>query len=146
MDDLLFDVDFFIDSSTGLIGLTAHTLQKKFVDAILQKAKDVKANKIITNGNLASVIQDYAGYYHSSSIPLKTYYNIYPMGKIGDISIFVDQYQRWDHNYIYFENDDKKLVRELKIKAINNTITEEDKLRIGRVYSGLVKDTNGILF
>jgi hypothetical protein len=150
MEDIFFDVDFLVDEnkkSSG--GSITYKAQQKLLNKVIEKAKEIKANKIVTNGNLASVIQD-SGNYKMSNLLSISLSNInpgglYTMGQIDGIKIFVDPYMRWDDNYIHFENDDEKLVRKLKIKSVENTLTEEDNNRIGRIYSGLVKDTNGIL-
>jgi len=61
------------------------------------------AQYLITNGNLASVIQDIAGYTLSpvQAGKLNTNGQLYPMGNIGTISIYVDPYMRWDDNQIF---------------------------------------------
>jgi len=145
-NDVFFDVDSYMFSGTmGLTGLNVSQLQQKLINKIVKKAKEIKANKIITNANLASVIQDSRNYSFNPPMTNIKPGETYTMGQIDGVKIFVDPYIRWDDNYIHFENDDEKLIRKLKIKSVENIMTEEDKNRIGRIYSGLVKDTNGIL-
>ena len=143
--EIFFDVDLIVEKKNWSV----YDIQKKLINKVIKKAKGIKANKIVTNGNLASVIQDSGNYSISNtlSVPISKIApgESYPMGQIDGIKIFVDPYMRWDDNYIYFENDDVKVIRKLKIKNVENILTEEDKNRIGRIYSGLVKDTNGIL-
>ena len=143
--EIFFDVDLIVEKKNWSV----YDIQKKLINKVIKKAKGIKANKIVTNGNLASVIQDSGNYSISNtlSVPISKIApgESYPMGQIDGIKIFVDPYMRWDDNYIHFENDDVKVIRKLKIKNVENILTEEDKNRIGRIYSGLVKDTNGIL-
>ena len=143
--EIFFDADSYMYSGS----MSIYQLQQKLINKVIDKAKEIKANKIVTNGNLASVIQDSGNYSISNtlSVPISKIApgESYPMGQIDGIKIFVDPYMRWDDNYIHFENDDVKVIRKLKIKNVENILTEEDKNRIGRIYSGLVKDTNGIL-
>jgi hypothetical protein len=62
------------------------------------------AEYIVTNGNLASVLQDCATY-TLATIPGGSNLNVngqlYPVGKIGNMTLYVDPYMRWDDNRIF---------------------------------------------
>ncbi|MFW6225863.1 MAG: hypothetical protein ACOC3V_02790, partial [bacterium] len=62
------------------------------------------AQYVVTNGNLASVIQDIAGYTLNPVVGgsnLNTNGQLYPVGKIGNMTLYVDPYMRWDDNRIF---------------------------------------------
>jgi len=91
-------------------GETYHSIQRKLVAKINNASNFIAtdgrvgpAQYLITNGNLASVIQDVAGYTISpvQASKLNTNGQLYPMGNIGTISIYVDPYMRWDDNQIF---------------------------------------------
>ena len=91
-------------------GETYHSMQRKLVAKINNASNFIAtdgrvgpAQYLITNGNLASVIQDIAGYTLSpvQAGKLNTNGQLYPMGNIGNISIYVDPYMRWDDNQIF---------------------------------------------
>lgn len=110
-----FNVDSYLSlpSGDGFAapgGETYHSIQRKLVAKINNASNFIAtdgrvgpAQYLITNGNLASVIQDIAGYTISpvQAGKLNTNGQLYPMGNIGNISIYVDPYMRWDDNQIF---------------------------------------------
>lgn len=105
-----FDVDAYL-AGTAPGGETSHSMQRKLISKI-NNASNYIANEgrvgpaqyIVTNGNVASVIQDIAGY-TLNPIPggsnLNTNGQLYPVGKIGQMTLYVDPYMRWDDNRIF---------------------------------------------
>ena len=108
-----FNVDDYLDKDTGIApgGETTHSIQRKLITKI-NNASNFVANEgrvgpaeyILTNGNLASVIQDIVGY-NLNPVPGTSKLNIngqlYPVGKVGDKTLYVDPYMRWDDNRIF---------------------------------------------
>jgi hypothetical protein len=106
--------DFNVDAYLGIGaatpgGETTHSIQRKLIaklnnasNFIATEGRVGPAQYLVTNGNLASVIQDVAGY---TLNPVKANLNangqLFPMGNVGNISIYVDPYQRWDDNRIF---------------------------------------------
>ena len=92
-------------------GETTYTLQRKLASKI-NNASNYIANEgrigpaqyAVTNGNLASVLQDVA---NNTLVPmvggsnLNTNGQLYPVGKIGNMSLYVDPNMRWDDNRIF---------------------------------------------
>ena len=105
-----FDVDtYFAVSAPG--GETSHAAQRKLLSKV-NNASNYIANEgrvgpaqyIVTNGNLASVIQDIAGYTLNPVVGgsnLNTNGQLYPVGKVGNMTLYVDPYMRWDDNRIF---------------------------------------------
>lgn len=105
-----FDVDtYFSTSAPG--GETSHAAQRKLLSKV-NNASNFIANEgrvgpaqyIVTNGNLASVIQDIAGYTLNPVVGgsnLNTNGQLYPVGKVGNMTLYVDPYMRWDDNRIF---------------------------------------------
>lgn len=143
-EDILFDVDLFM-TKNNYSQILYREVQRQFIESIIRKGREVKANKIVTNSNLASVIQDSASLY----IPLSKNFTgeLYLVGNLNGIDIFIDPYMRWDDNYIHFERCfDRKFIRKLKIKTLENSLSDEEKdIKIGRIYSGFVIDTKTVL-
>jgi hypothetical protein len=107
-----FNVDNYLYGNSANIpgGETTHTIQRKLVAKINNASNFIAtdgrigpAQYLVTNGNIASVLQDIAGYILNPTNvgKLNTNGQLYPMGNIGNISIYVDPYQRWDDNQIY---------------------------------------------
>ena len=103
----IFDLDTSYATST-LGGETTHAVQRKLVTKIAHASNYIAtegrvgpAQFLITNGGLAAALQDIAGY---TINPLKSKLNgqgqLYPVGSIGDISIYVDPYMRYNDNRI----------------------------------------------
>jgi len=89
-------------------GETTHAMQRKLVSKILNASNYIAtegrvgpAHFAVTNGNLASVLMDIAGY---TINPVKSKITgsgqLYPVGQIGDISIYVDPYMKYNDNRI----------------------------------------------
>ena len=107
--------DFNVDAYTAINGVapggeTYHSIQRKLVAKINNASNFIAtdgrvgpAQYLVTNGNLASVLQDVAGYTIApvNASKLNTNGQLYPMGNIGNISIYVDPYMRWDDNRIF---------------------------------------------
>jgi hypothetical protein len=105
-----FNVDAYLAVGAATPGgETTHSIQRKLIAKINNASNFIAtegrvgpAQYLVTNGNLASVIQDVAGY---TINPVKANLNangqLFPMGNVGNISIYVDPYQRWDDNRIF---------------------------------------------
>lgn len=105
-----FNVDAYLAVGAATPGgETTHSIQRKLIAKINNASNFIAtegrvgpAQYLVTNGNLASVIQDVAGY---TLNPVKANLNangqLFPMGNVGNISIYVDPYQRWDDNRIF---------------------------------------------
>ena len=102
----IFDLNTNYASSTG--GETTHAVQRKLITKIAHASNYIAtegrvgpAQYLITNGGLAAALQDIAGY---TVNPVKSKLNgsgqLYPVGSIGDISIYVDPYMRYNDNRV----------------------------------------------
>jgi len=92
---------------------------RNFVKDEIEKMCTNDVVEIITNGNLASVIQDFQGYDLSNfDTKLEKDENgrakNFPMGKIFEKQIYVNPYMRWDDDRILFKIDDNN-INELEI-------------------------------
>jgi hypothetical protein len=108
-----FDVDTYIGGAgfgPAPGGETSHSIQRKLIAKINNASNYIAtegrvgpAQYLVTNGNLASVIQDIAGYTinPTGAGKINTNGQLYPMGQIGNITIYVDPYQDWDDNRIF---------------------------------------------
>ena len=106
-----FNVDNYVKLGANTPGgETTHSIQRKLVAKINNASNFIAtdgrvgpAQYLVTNGNLASVLQDIAGYTINpvNAGKLNTNGQLYPMGNIGNISIYVDPYMRWDDNRIF---------------------------------------------
>ena len=104
----IFDLDTAYAASGSLGGETTHAVQRKLITKIAHASNYIAtegrvgpAQYLITNGGLAAALQDIAGY---TINPVKSKLNgqgqLYPVGSIGDISIYVDPYMRYNDNRI----------------------------------------------
>jgi hypothetical protein len=104
--DTIFDLNTAYTTSVG--GETTHAVQRKLITKIAHASNYIAtegrvgpAQYLITNGGLAASLQDIAGY---TINPVKSKINasgqLYPVGSIGDISIYVDPYMRYNDNRI----------------------------------------------
>jgi hypothetical protein len=104
----IFDLDTTYVSSAGIGGETTHAVQRKLITKIAHASNYIAtegrvgpAQYLITNGGLAAALQDIAGY---TINPVKSKLNasgqLYPVGSIGDISIYVDPYMKYNDNRI----------------------------------------------
>jgi hypothetical protein len=105
----LFDLNTTYAATAGAVGgETTHAVQRKLITRIAHASNYIAtegrvgpAQYLITNGGLAAALQDIAGY---TINPVKSKMNtqgqLYPVGSIGDISIYVDPYMRYNDNRI----------------------------------------------
>jgi hypothetical protein len=105
----LFDLDTAYAANNNAIGgETTHAVQRKLITRIAHASNFIAtegrvgpAQYLITNGGLAAALQDVAGY---TINPVKSKLNgqgqLYPVGSIGDIAIYVDPYMRYNDNRI----------------------------------------------
>ena len=100
-----FNVDTYL-ASGGPTGETSHAVQRKLVTKILHASNYLAtegrvgpAQFVVTSGRIAAALSDIAGY---TINPVKSSVNasgqLYPMGTIGDVQIYVDPYMRYDDN------------------------------------------------
>lgn len=104
----IFDLDTAYAGTGGPGGETTHAIQRKLITKIAHASNFIAtegrvgpAQYLITNGGLAAALQDIAGY---TINPVKSKMNsqgqLYPVGTIGDISIYVDPYMKYNDNRI----------------------------------------------
>jgi hypothetical protein len=105
----IFDLNTSYATTANYVGgETTHAVQRKLVTKIAHASNYIAtegrvgpAQYLITNGGLAAALQDIAGY---TINPVKSKLNgqgqLYPVGSIGDISIYVDPYMRYNDNRI----------------------------------------------
>jgi len=105
----LFDLNTdYAANNNAIGGETTHAVQRKLITRIAHASNFIAtegrvgpAQYLITNGGLAAALQDIAGY---TINPVKSKLNgqgqLYPVGSIGDISIYVDPYMRYNDNRI----------------------------------------------
>ncbi len=103
----IFDLDTAY-AGTTVGGETTHAVQRKLITKIVHASNYIAtegrvgpAQYLVTNGGLAATLQDVAGY---TINPTKSKMNgngqLYPVGQIGDITIYVDPYMKYDDNRI----------------------------------------------
>lgn len=97
------DVDTYIQD---LGGETSHAAQRKLVTKILHASNFIAtegrvgpATFVVTNGRLGAALADISGY---TINPVKSNINatgqLYPMGTIGEVQIYVDPYMTYNNN------------------------------------------------
>jgi hypothetical protein len=103
----IFDLDTsYVAGMQG--GETTHAVQRKLITKIAHASNYIAtegrvgpAQYLVTNGGLAAALQDIAGY---TVNPVKSKLNgqgqLYPVGSIGDIAIYVDPYMKYNDNRI----------------------------------------------
>ena len=103
----IFDLDTsYVSAMAG--GETTHAVQRKLITKIAHASNYIAtegrvgpAQYLVTNGGLAAALQDIAGY---TINPVKSKLNgqgqLYPVGSIGDIAIYVDPYMKYNDNRI----------------------------------------------
>ena len=102
----IFDLDTAYAGAVG--GETTHAVQRKLITKIAHASNYIAtegrvgpAQYLITNGGLAAALQDIASY---TLNPVKSKLNsqgqLYPVGSIGDISIYVDPHMKYNDNRI----------------------------------------------
>jgi hypothetical protein len=95
-------------ASTSVSGETTHAVQRKLITKMVHASNYIAtegrvgpAQFAVTNGGLAAALMDIAGY---TINPVKSKISgqgqLYPVGQIGDISIYVDPYMRYNDNRI----------------------------------------------
>ena len=89
-------------------GETTHAVQRKLITKIMHASNYIAtegrvgpAQYLVTNGGLAAALADITGY---TINPVRSKINasgqLYPVGSIGDISIYVDPYMKYNDNRI----------------------------------------------
>ena len=103
----IFDLDTaYVQAGPG--GETTHAVQRKLITKMVHASNYLAtegrvgpAQFAVTNGALAASLMDIAGY---TINPLKSKLNssgqLYPVGQIGDIQIYVDPYMKYNDNRI----------------------------------------------
>jgi hypothetical protein len=103
----IFDLDTsYVTNGPG--GETTHAVQRKLITKIAHASNYIAtegrvgpAQYLVTNGGLAAALSDISGY---TINPAKSSINaqgqLYPVGTIGDIQIYVDPYMKYDDNRI----------------------------------------------
>jgi hypothetical protein len=95
-------------ASNAVSGETTHAVQRKLITKMVHASNYIAtegrvgpAQFAVTNGGLAAALMDIAGY---TINPVKSKISgqgqLYPVGQIGDISIYVDPYMRYNDNRI----------------------------------------------
>jgi len=104
----IFDLDTTYAGSTIVGGETTHAVQRKLITKMVHASNFIAtegrvgpAQFAVTNGGLAASLMDIAGY---TINPTKSKINgsgqLYPVGQIGDIQIYVDPYMKYNDNRI----------------------------------------------
>jgi len=104
----IFDLNTDYAASAAIGGETTHAVQRKLITRIAHASNYIAtegrvgpAQYLITNGGLAAALSDISGY---TINPVKSKMNaqgqLYPVGSIGDISIYVDPYMKYNDNRI----------------------------------------------
>ncbi len=103
----IFDLNTaYVTTMAG--GETTHAVQRKLVTKVVHASNYIAtegrvgpAQFAVTNGGLAAAFMDVAGY---TINPVKSKLNgsgqLYPVGQIGDITIYVDPYMKYNDNRI----------------------------------------------
>lgn len=102
----IFDLDTAYTTNVG--GETTHAVQRKLITKMVHASNYIAtegrvgpAQFAVTNGSLAASLMDIAGY---TINPVKSKLNgqgqLYPVGQIGEISIYVDPYMRYGDDRI----------------------------------------------
>lgn len=102
----IFDLN--TNYTTGVGGETTHAVQRKLITKMVHASNYIAtegrvgpAQFAVTNGGLAAALMDIAGY---TINPFKSKLNgqgqLYPVGQIGDIQVYVDPYMRYNDNRI----------------------------------------------
>lgn len=102
----IFDLDTAYAGSVG--GETTHAVQRKLITKMVHASNFIAtegrvgpAQFAVTNGGLAAALMDIAGY---TINPTKSKINgsgqLYPVGQIGDIQIYVDPYMKYNDNRV----------------------------------------------
>jgi hypothetical protein len=103
----IFDFDV-ADYASILGGETSHAVQRKLISKILNASNYIAtegrvgpAQYVVTNGNIAAALQDIAGYtINPTKSNISGSGQLYPVGQIGEVSIYVDPYMKYNDNRI----------------------------------------------
>lgn len=106
--DSIFDLNTDYVGNSQIGGETTHAVQRKLITRIMHASNFIAtegrvgpAQYLVTNGGLAAALADVTGY---TINPVRSKLNasgqLYPVGSIGDISIYVDPYMRYNDNRI----------------------------------------------
>lgn len=118
-----YNVDKIVSENKGLSGgKTTFEIQQGIIDMIKESAEGNNCNKIITNGNIGSLLQDVVNYsinnehtpIESSKIEEKDGEKVYNMGKIDDMELIIDALMLWDDNKIFLY-DNKELKETIEV-------------------------------
>jgi len=105
----IFDLNTaYVTLGGGIGGETTHAVQRKLITKLAHASNYIAtegrvgpAQFAVTNGGIAAALMDIAGY---TINPVKSKMNgagqLYPVGTIGDIQIYVDPYMRYNDNRI----------------------------------------------
>jgi hypothetical protein len=104
----IFDLNTVYAGSAIVGGETTHAVQRKLITKMVHASNYIAtegrvgpAQFAVTNGGLAAALMDIAGY---TINPVKSKITgqgqLYPVGQIGDISIYVDPYMKYNDNRI----------------------------------------------
>ncbi len=106
----IFDLDTsYASQAAGFVGgETTHAVQRKLITKMLHASNYIAtegrvgpAQFAVTNGGLAASLMDVVGY---TVNPVKSKLNgqgqLYPVGQIGEIQIYVDPYMKYNDNRI----------------------------------------------
>jgi hypothetical protein len=104
----IFDLNTVYAGSAIVGGETTHAVQRKLITKMVHASNYIAtegrigpAQFAVTNGGLAASLMDIAGY---TINPVKSKITgqgqLYPVGQIGDISIYVDPYMKYNDNRI----------------------------------------------
>ena len=96
------------NSVSGPGGETTHAVQRKLITKMVHASNFIAtegrigpAQFAVTNGGLAAALQDIAGYtINPSRSKMNTNGQLYPVGQIGDIQIYVDPYMKYNDDRI----------------------------------------------
>ena len=101
--------DFDVQDYAGILGgETSHAVQRKLISKILNASNYIAtegrvgpAQYVVTNGNIAAALQDIAGYtINPTKSNISGSGQLYPVGQIGEVSIYVDPYMKYNDNRI----------------------------------------------
>jgi len=104
----IFDLDTTYAGSNVVGGETTHAVQRKLITKMVHASNFIAtegrvgpAQFAVTNGGLAAALMDIAGY---TINPTKSKINgsgqLYPVGQIGDIQVYVDPYMKYNDNRV----------------------------------------------
>lgn len=104
----IFDLDTAYAGSGVVGGETTHAVQRKLITKIAHASNFIAtegrvgpAQFLVTNGGLAASLMDIVGYtVNSFKSKMNGAGQLYPVGQIGDITIYVDPYMKYNDNRV----------------------------------------------